>query len=790
MQKAGRIALAIVVLLAASLQASSRTSPEVERNLRAGPVVRTSPAAVLTAQARGFLAERTTPQVNVWVFFTDKQVFTQADFDRAAAEVEMSDKVISRRSRTGLDRVVFADLAVSPQYVADIEALGAKHRRSSRWLNAASFAVDFTQLDALAALPYVSEIRPVAASHRIEPEQPSEDAVQPREQQVEDLNYGNSYNQLEQIGVTQVHKKGYHGQGVILGVLDTGFRKDHEAFAQHYLDGRVLDEYDFINDDSNTANEGGQDLSSQWDHGTYTWSTSGGGKDGSMYGPAYQASFLLAKTEDIASETPIEEDNWVAALEWASMRGVDVITSSLSYFDWYTTEDFDGQTAVTSIAASMALSMGIVVCNSAGNSGPAPQTLGAPADAFDILTVGAVNNSGFIASFSSHGPTADGRTKPEVCARGVTTYCAASTTTTSYTTKNGTSLSTPLVAGAATVLIGARPTYPPALVREALMMTASQWWMPDNTYGWGIIDLRKAIDYGVNFTADSLIGVAPLTVNFTDSNTFSPLSWNWEFGDDSAATVPNPSHTYTAPGEYTVSLAIGTAEYGDITNEKPAYIRVIEDSLIFVPDSAYAGQSLLMSVELVNSLELDQVTVPFSFPDVPFPIVIDSVTRGTRTELVPDLEVLEENAAENKYAYRLNMQSGMGWPTLSPGSGEVLRIYLTIDSLATGGESVTVSGPHDAFTAALLGDVLTYDAVTVAGDVSTQWIYRGDVDHSQSPIIDSSDLGALVAFLFGEEFVPLTIQSGDWNADGTIDSTDLGLIVAYFFSEGDPPVNP
>ena len=215
------------------------------------------------------------------------------------------------------------------------------------------------------------------------------------------LNYGSSLAQMEQVNVPVLHDLGYNGTGIIVAMFDTGYRKDHEAFALAFSESRVLAEYDFIFDDFETQNEDGIDAFNQHDHGTYTWSTLGGAMDNRLYGPAYGASFILAKTEDVRSETQVEEDNWVAAMEWADSIGADVVSSSLAYSDWYSYSDFDGETAVTTIAANTATSLGIVVCNAMANSGPGYGTLHAPADAFEILSCGAVDVNGVIASFSS-----------------------------------------------------------------------------------------------------------------------------------------------------------------------------------------------------------------------------------------------------------------------------------------------------------------------------------------------------------------------------------------------------
>lgn len=284
-------------------------------------------------------------------------------------------------------------------------------------------------------------------------------------------------------------------------MMDTGYRKNHQAFQLAYSEGRVLAEWDFINNDGETQNQTG-DPSGQHDHGTYTWSTLGGAADGNLYGLAYGAYFILAKTEDISSEQPIEEDNWVAGMEWADSIGADVISSSLAYIDWYTYADMDGNTAVTTIAADIAAERGIVVCNAMANAGPESGTLHAPADADSIIACGAVYSTGEIAYFSSRGPTYDGRIKPEVCARGVSTRCADPYGTTGYTYTSGTSLSTPLIGGAAAVILSAHPDWTPMQVREAMMMSSDHSSSPDNDYGWGVPDILATIQYSFYITGD------------------------------------------------------------------------------------------------------------------------------------------------------------------------------------------------------------------------------------------------------------------------------------------------
>jgi serine protease AprX len=459
---------------------------------------------VISPWAASVIAKRTEAgQVKVWVYFVDKGFANKAGMAAkvAAANVQLTARAAARRAKIGRDRIEFIDIPVHQPYVDQVAATGAKLRHTSRWLNAASFEVATGQLEAIAALPFVRKIDPVIGYHaeRDDLGQPDKntDSVRPKAAGPGDpptLDYGASYDQLQQLNVPAVHALGYAGQNVLVCMMDTGYRKDHVAFEQAYLDGRVLAEHDFIFNDSNTQDES-EDQPGQNNHGTYTWSALGGEYDGELYGPAYEADFILAKTEDIRSETQVEEDNWLAGVEWADSIGAQVISSSLVYKDWYVYANYNGDYCVTTNAADLAASLGIVVCNAMGNYGPSAGTLGAPADADSILACGAVNSSGTIASFSSRGPTADGRTKPEVCARGVSTRCANPGGTTGFTTASGTSLSTPLVGGCAAVLISAHPDWTVMQVREALMNTASNASTPDNDYGSGIIDLLAAVNY-------------------------------------------------------------------------------------------------------------------------------------------------------------------------------------------------------------------------------------------------------------------------------------------------------
>ncbi|HEX7401592.1 MAG TPA: S8 family serine peptidase, partial [candidate division Zixibacteria bacterium] len=295
-------------------------------------------------------------QVKVWVFFTDKGFTDQMGYQSALNQTvkTLTPRASWRRSKTMKFVLAdFRDIPVNQSYIDRIIKFNATERQRSRWLNAASFEIPVGELKKISALSFVRSMKPVLGGKR----KPIDlGNVQPEPLQGKGmftLNYGSSYSQLQQINIPAVHSLGYYGQGVLVCMMDTGFRKDHQAFQLAYTEGRILAEWDFINNDGNTQNETG-DLSTQHNHGTMTWSTLGGASDGNLYGPAYGASFILAKTEDVSSETPIEEDNWVAGMEWADSIGADVISSSLVYIDWYTYPDLDGNTAIITIAADIA----------------------------------------------------------------------------------------------------------------------------------------------------------------------------------------------------------------------------------------------------------------------------------------------------------------------------------------------------------------------------------------------------------------------------------------------------
>lgn len=476
----------------------------------------------------------------VWIYFTDKAIFDSETCGRRLESLgaALAPKIASRRAKSMPAPLVdFLDIPVDPGYVSELERMGVEVVHESHWLNAVSARAPVATLRAVATLPFVQKIDLVRGGPAPwVPVEAPEPANKSRRQTGDLFNYGPSRGQLEEIHVLGAQLAGYSGAGTVVAMLDTGFDYTHIVFQDIVSSGRLLAQWDFVNDDGEVRNESG-DFSTQDHHGTYTWSVLGGFHEGELVGPAYGASFLLAKTEDLRSETPLEEDNWIAAAEWADSLGADVISSSLGYNSWYTYEDMDGNTAPITIAADIAVSRGIVVCNSAGNErGTAWVHVIAPADGDSVIAVGAVDSLNQITEFSSEGPTYDGRIKPEVVARGLYTYCAGfSHPERPFARESGTSLSCPLVAGAAALVIEAHPDWSPMMIRHALLETADNAFAPDNDRGWGRINTVAAIDFAFDGPTDGP-GSAALRLTVQPNPSHGVI----QFGFDSTVTTGRP----------------------------------------------------------------------------------------------------------------------------------------------------------------------------------------------------------------------------------------------------------
>lgn len=440
------------------------------------------------ATAAGIEAEPATP---AWVFFRDR------DSAVASSELLPTSHALARREKARREREALGDPAVTidprmdaapaSRYLDAVRAAGGRVRTVSRWLNAASVEAEPEALRSIRSLAFVSEVRLLAT---LQADDRAVDELEPGD--VEEA--GPAYSQLAPLGILEAHALGYHGEGVVIGVLDSGFTLRHEVFRELDLRG----EHDFVQGDDDPSDDRShipRDPPGSQNHGTQVLSLIAAYRPGKMIGAAPRAAFVLAKTEQSGSETEIEEDFWCAGIEWAEAMGADVITTSLSYTGWYRSPDFDGRTAITTRMSNLAWERGVVMLNSAGNQGPRPQTLGAPADAPGTITVGATSLAGRIVGFSSRGPTGDGRIKPDVVGPGSQVLVASAGSLDRYHRGSGTSYSTPLVAGLAALVVEAHPDWGPEAIREAIVMSADRADRPTNDYGWGIPNARDAIFY-------------------------------------------------------------------------------------------------------------------------------------------------------------------------------------------------------------------------------------------------------------------------------------------------------
>lgn len=305
------------------------------------------------------------------------------------------------------------------------------------------------------------------------------------------LNYGNSGSQIYLHEGEYLHNKGWQGNGIKIAVLDAGFAKyqNISAFDSLRNGNKILGTWDFV-EKNNSVNE--DDI-----HGMWCLSILGANIPGSYIGSAPKASYYLYRTEDVASEFPVEEQNWAAAAERADSLGVDIITSSLGYSEFddptfnYTYADMNGKKTIVSRAATIASQKGMIVTNSAGNEGARKwKFIIAPADVAEVLSVGAVNANKQVPSFSSYGPTVDGRVKPDVSSVGWNTFLINLNGTVGQ--GNGTSFSNPNLAGLIACLWQAFPEFNNKEIINAVKQSADHFDAPDNRTGYGIPNMRLA----------------------------------------------------------------------------------------------------------------------------------------------------------------------------------------------------------------------------------------------------------------------------------------------------------
>lgn len=428
---------------------------------------------------------------DAWVYFADKEN-VQASIDNPITI--MTQDAIDRKEMHGVV-IDERDVPVNETYKQQVNnASGIEVMAKSKWFNCVYVQGSLPNIEALMDLPFVTSIEYADKSLNFAPHTgPSQTSVKLEEENGNGLieyNYGAATNQIEQINGDFLHEQDFTGEGMIIAVLDSGFPnwESLPGFSRVIDEGRLLGTYDFFSRTTNVTGTG--------THGTNTSSDIAGFIQDQFVGTAPNASFYLFRTEYGPDEIPREEAWWVEALERADSLGVDVINTSLGYQEYdnpaysHTYQDLDGQTTFGARGANHAFDKGMILVTSAGNSGNGFGTVGTPGDSPGMLTVGAVNASGAYVSFSSRGPTVDGRVKPDVMAQG--SNAAILSSNGGVSSANGTSFSSPIMTGSVTCLWQASPTSTNAEVMQAVRESAHLFDNPTNQMGYGIPDFQQA----------------------------------------------------------------------------------------------------------------------------------------------------------------------------------------------------------------------------------------------------------------------------------------------------------
>ncbi len=444
---------------------------------------------------------------DAWVEFTDKGIESDEQRRQLLRELEREFDPRSlerRRARRTLPGLFDEhDLPVVPAYLEAVAATGAELMAVSRWLNGVAVRATADEIEQIEALPGV---RAVHDAHVPDPEGPFSDRRE-ADHQIDRSRlagsagyYGRSSSQLSQLGLDRLHRAGFTGQGVIIGVIDTGFEIEHEVFTHPDHPLRVRAQWDFIFNDGVTSSEPGDPPFHNL-HGTYVLGTMAACLPGELVGSAPEAEYILCRAEYSAEEFSLEERWFVAALEFAEAHGADLITSSCVLYTGYEQDQLDGKTSIMARGWTLAVGNGVIGLQGAGNWGhdddPATSTLMPPADAFGVIACGAVDTTGAAAPFSSDGPTADGRSKPDVLACGDFVWTVSLGAADGYVTAAGTSMATPIMAGGLACLLQANPDWTVAELKDALFQTGDYYREHGRTdplfvRGYGIPDLYLA----------------------------------------------------------------------------------------------------------------------------------------------------------------------------------------------------------------------------------------------------------------------------------------------------------
>jgi hypothetical protein len=438
-------------------------------------------------------------QEDAWVYFNVKNN-SQSYFDNPL--LMLSQRAIDRRTKQNI-ALDSQDIPIDLSFINQIKAVsGITVMAKSKWLNALHVRGTQTVINSLKSFAFVDKIdfanKSLNSTARFVNTTKTKSVAKVLETKV-DFGYGSSANQIQMLHGDVLHQQNYTGSGKIIAVLDAGFPGVNSAqpFQRLRDNGQILGGYDFV---SRKANFYTGDS-----HGTMVLSTMGGYKDNILVGTAPDASYYLFRTEDNSSENPVEESYWVEAAEKADSLGVDVVSTSLGYFEYdktsysHTYSEMDGKIAYITRGAEIAFSRGMIIVVSAGNEGGTSNPhIGAPADGLSVLTVGAVNAAKSVTSFSSIGSSFDGRIKPDVMAQGQSVVLSDASGT--IGTANGTSFSSPITAGLVACLWQVYPDKTNQEIKDLIIKSADNYTTPNNLYGYGIPDFSLALFNGLGLS--------------------------------------------------------------------------------------------------------------------------------------------------------------------------------------------------------------------------------------------------------------------------------------------------
>ncbi len=531
-----------------------------------------------------------------FIRFTDKK---NSPYSIKHPEQFLTQRALDRRARFGIP-IKENDLPVNPSYVKAVEGTGVKILNTTRWLNGVTvYTTDTALIDSIRSFPFVQKTVKITPAKQVSDKFKKESLLPKgklfafKASDTLEAQYGAALTQIKQINGIALHKKGFKGKGMVIAVLDAGYSAvpTQPLFQKLRDEHRILGTRDFVNP--------GGDVYPQHYHGRMVLSCMAADLPGIMVGTAPAASFWLLRTEDAPTENVIEEYNWVSGAEFADSVGADIINSSLGYIDFDDTtfshpySDMNGKTCISTIGAEMAASKGILVVNSAGNSGNNQKFpwIGAPADGDSVLTAGAVDANGNRASFSSIGPTYDGRIKPTLMAMGQGDAVANGSD--SVTRASGTSFSSPVLAGMCACLWEAHPKATNMQIIEALKKTASLTADPNALMGWGIPDFARADAYLTQW----------LGIPASHSKRVALHAFPNPFGNRFSVTLPQ---NVSGKVRFTLFSLAGKPLYSKMFYGVQQSISVHGDILSHLPAGIYLMQLTTTSGKLYNGKILKQ----------------------------------------------------------------------------------------------------------------------------------------------------------------------------------------